>query len=239
MNIGILLRLLFAHIFADFFLQTTKMCEEKESNGKQKYGYLLLHSLIHSIAAYLLVAQWCNWIIPLSIFLTHVVMDYIKSSYMKDNAASFIMDQVIHVIVIVSLWLCMFVEHFYWSTELVRIWNNHKIWIIVISYLLVLKPTSILLNLFIKQWMPHDSKEEHTLPHAGLWIGYLERILILTFIYTHNFEGIGFLLAAKSIFRFGELNKAQEIKITEYVLIGTLASFTIAIIIGIVALQLL
>lgn len=29
MNIGILLRLLFAHIFADFFLQTTKMCEEK------------------------------------------------------------------------------------------------------------------------------------------------------------------------------------------------------------------
>lgn len=239
MNIGILLRLLFAHIFADFFLQTTKMCEEKKSNGKQKYGYLLLHSLIHSIAAYLLVAQWCNWIIPLSIFLTHVVMDYIKSSYMKDNAASFIMDQVIHVIVIVLLWLCMFVEHFYWSTELVRIWNNHKIWIIVISYLLVLKPTSILLNLFIKQWMPHDSKEEHTLPHAGLWIGYLERILILTFIYTHNFEGIGFLLAAKSIFRFGELNKAQEIKITEYVLIGTLASFTIAIIIGIVALQLL
>lgn len=44
-------------------------------------------------------------------------------------------------------------------------------------------------------------------------------------------------MAAKSIFRFGELNKAKEIKITEYVLIGTLASFTIATVIGFIALQ--
>lgn len=70
------------------------------------------------------------------------------------------------------------------------------------------------------------------MPNAGKWIGYLERILILTFIFTHNIEGIGFLLAAKSVFRFGELNKAKDIKITEYVLIGTFASFTIAILIG-------
>ncbi len=47
-------------------------------------------------------------------------------------------------------------------------------------------------------------------------------------------EAVGFLLAAKSIFRFGELNKAKEIKVTEYVLIGTFASFTIAVVIGII-----
>ena len=70
------------------------------------------------------------------------------------------------------------------------------------------------------------------LPNAGKWIGYLERILILTFIFTNTIEGIGFLLAAKSVFRFGELNRAKDIKITEYVLIGTFASFTIAILIG-------
>ncbi len=52
-------------------------------------------------------------------------------------------------------------------------------------------------------------------------------------------EGIGFLLAAKSVFRFGELTKAKEVKITEYVLIGTLSSFTIAILIGAVALKVL
>ncbi|ROT09690.1 hypothetical protein EEL49_04750 [Muribaculaceae bacterium Isolate-104 (HZI)] len=70
------------------------------------------------------------------------------------------------------------------------------------------------------------------LPNAGKWIGYLERILILTFIFTGNIEGVGFLLAAKSVFRFGELNRAKDIKTTEYVLIGTFASFTIAIMLG-------
>ena len=49
-------------------------------------------------------------------------------------------------------------------------------------------------------------------------------------------EGIGFLLAAKSIFRFGELTKPREVKITEYVMIGTFSSFAIAIILGAFAL---
>lgn len=61
---------------------------------------------------------------------------------------------------------------------------------------------------------------------------YLKRILILTFIFTGNIEGVGFLLAAKSVFRFGELNRAKDIKTTEYVLIGTFTSFTIAIMLG-------
>ena len=47
------------------------------------------------------------------------------------------------------------------------------------------------------------------------------------------------LLAAKSVFRFGELNKAQDIKTTEYVLIGTLASFTVAILVGFATLLLI
>ena len=67
----------------------------------------------------------------------------------------------------------------------------------------------------------------------------LSIFLILTFMLVGCMEGIGFLLAAKSVFRFGELTKAKEVKITEYVLIGTLSSFTIAILIGAVALKVL
>ncbi len=83
-------------------------------------------------------------------------------------------------------------------------------------------------------WVPNIPSLQG-LPNAGKWIGYLERILILIFIFTNNIEGVGFLLAAKSIFRFGELNKSRDIKVTEYVLIGTFLSFTIAIITGYVA----
>lgn len=38
-------------------------------------------------------------------------------------------------------------------------------------------------------------------------------------------EAVGFLLAAKSVFRFGDLRDDQDRKRTEYVLIGTLLSF--------------
>ena len=66
----------------------------------------------------------------------------------------------------------------------------------------------------------------------------LERVLILTFIFVGYSEGIGFLLAAKSIFRFGDLQKSSELKLTEYVLIGTFLSFAIAIMVGYGALKL-
>lgn len=108
-----------------------------------------------------------------------------------------------------------------------------KWWAILTVYLLILKPTSLLLALFTRQWR-EPGMNSTSLQNAGQWIGYLERCLILTFILVGFNEAIGFLLAAKSIFRFGELSKGQEIKTTEYVLIGTLASFTIAILTGLV-----
>ena len=38
-----------------------------------------------------------------------------------------------------------------------------------------------------------------------------------------------FLLAAKFVFRFGDLSRAKDRKLTEYILIGTLISFGLAI----------
>jgi hypothetical protein len=53
-----------------------------------------------------------------------------------------------------------------------------------------------------------------------------------------KWEGIGFLLAAKSIFRFGDLKEAKDRKLTEYILIGTLLSFGVAIMVGFITLEL-
>ncbi|OUS18429.1 hypothetical protein A9Q93_03955, partial [Nonlabens dokdonensis] len=57
-------------------------------------------------------------------------------------------------------------------------------------------------------------------------------LLIFLFIITDNFSAVGLLLTAKSVFRFGDLSKAKNMKLTEYVLIGTLLSFGIAILVG-------
>ena len=46
-------------------------------------------------------------------------------------------------------------------------------------------------------------------------------------------QGIGFLLAAKSVFRFGDLRGGQETKMTEGVLLGWLISMAVVSIVGI------
>lgn len=238
MNEILLLKLLFAHILSDFVLQTNKVCKNKKEKGYTKYGFLTLHSCIHAAMAYLFATEWNNWIIPVSIFISHFVMDYIKSTYLEEKMKTFLIDQAIHIGVIFTLWIILYNNNFILLERLINLLNNNSFWCIIMAYLLVLKPTSVFLTLFIKRWTPNDSDSEG-LPDAGKWIGYFERTLILTFIFTKNLEGVGFMLAAKSIFRFGELNKAKEIRITEYVLIGTLASFTVAITIGFMILQLL
>jgi hypothetical protein len=47
-----------------------------------------------------------------------------------------------------------------------------------------------------------------------------------------SYEAVGFVLAAKSIFRFGELNKTNDRSMTEYVLIGSLVSVVITTLVG-------
>ena len=63
---------------------------------------------------------------------------------------------------------------------------------------------------------------------------WFERILVLTFVITNHYEGIGFLIAAKSILRFNDIKGEHMRKEAEYVLIGTLMSFASSIIIGII-----
>ena len=67
------------------------------------------------------------------------------------------------------------------------------------------------------------------LPNAGKLIGILERLLTLTFILIQQYEAVGFLIAAKSILRYRDDDTLK----TEYVLIGTMLSFGMAVVIGI------
>lgn len=97
-------------------------------------------------------------------------------------------------------------------------------------------PTSITMRVIIARWIPDNQPDSpKSLQNAGKYIGILERVLIFVFILTNHFEAVGFLLAAKSIFRFGDLKEAHDLKLTEYVLIGTLLSFGIAIVTAMLA----
>lgn len=72
------------------------------------------------------------------------------------------------------------------------------------------------------------------LPSAGMWIGCLERIAIVSFVLIGDYQPIGFLLAAKSILRFPEISKepGNSRALAEYVIIGTMLSLVVGLAIG-------
>ena len=73
------------------------------------------------------------------------------------------------------------------------------------------------------------------LKDGGRYIGYLERSLVLLLMLINQPTGIGFLIAAKSILRFGEIKDSQSRKVAEYIIIGTFMSFGWALLIAVIA----
>lgn len=67
--------------------------------------------------------------------------------------------------------------------------------------------------------------EEPGLIRGGKVIGMAERLLIYVFVLAGAPSAIGFLVTAKSLFRFGEVADAAKRKHAEYIIIGTLVSF--------------
>lgn len=232
MNTTLLLRLLSAHLLADFFLQSDKLCKAKTGDGRNVVIAQLTHALIHAVCAYILLVDWQSWIIPLVIFISHFIVDMAKSRLRGNGTIAFLCDQLIHVVVIFLLWRWQYADYSQICGWIACMVSSKQLWAIIVAYLLITKPASVLISKFIKNWTPSNNMQAQGMPRAGEWIGYIERVLIVTFVITGNIEAVGFLLAAKSVFRFGDLNKAKEIKITEYVLLGTLASFTIALLIA-------
>ncbi|MBV7315246.1 hypothetical protein [Shewanella sp. NIFS-20-20] len=110
---------------------------------------------------------------------------------------------------------------------------SSQLLLIIGGYLLVLAPAGIVVGLVLDKWDGVFQQSHQSLANAGKSIGILERLLILTFILIGQWSGVGFLLAAKSIFRFGDLRQSKDRKMTEYVMLGSLTSFATAIFIGI------
>ena len=106
----VLIKLLCAHLCSDFIFQTDAINNGKRKSGSKGFGYLILHSMIHAIVAYLFVAEWCCWQIPVVILVSHFLIDMIKCKLHKDSLTIFLTDQFAHIIVIGLLWFFLYGE---------------------------------------------------------------------------------------------------------------------------------
>ena len=230
------IKLLLAHLLGDFIWQPTSWVIHKEAN-KHKSIYLYLHILLHGFLAIILVGEISFIPYAVLIAVTHGIVDLIKLNFQKNKTKRtwFVVDQIAHLLILTGVVLL------YQNDNLSFYGFDNRFWILLTGIVLVTKPTSIFIKTIISIWSPEsqNSHEDNSLSNAGNYIGILERLFIICFILTGHFEAIGFLLAAKSIFRFGDLKEAKDRKLTEYVMIGTLISFGIAILIGLIMQSLL
>ncbi|EJG03476.1 DUF3307 domain-containing protein [Flavobacterium sp. F52] len=223
------IKLLLAHLLGDFIWQPNSWVANKELK-KHKSVYLYIHILLHGVLAAVLAAE-INFIpYAVVIAVTHGIVDLIKLNFQKPKTKRtwFIVDQIAHVLILIGIVLL------YENKPIPDFCKDNQFWILLTGFLLLTKPTSIFIKTIISIWAPEskNSNQDNSLIAAGNYIGILERLFVFGFILTGHFEAIGFLLAAKSIFRFGDLKEAKDRKLTEYVLIGTLISFGIALLVG-------
>jgi hypothetical protein len=227
-----------AHVLADYFLQTQKMAYEKNSIGF-KSRLLPVHVLIVFVCSWILSFQIEFFVGAGIIAIIHYIIDGFKAKANHHPILwkyAFFIDQLLHIIVLVAV--SLFFEAYHGFEPLFELPVSALMIAIFTAYLLCLKPA----NIFIKEVFRSSQidvaiaqqekaeilDETDELPNAGKLIGILERILTLTFILIGQYQAVGFLIAAKSILRYKDLK-------TEYVLIGTMLSFGIAVVLGILA----
>jgi hypothetical protein len=223
------LQLILAHVIGDFVLQPEKWVLHKETH-KHKSKFLYWHILIHICT--LIIALQFNfkyWLGILIIGISHLLIDIIKLHLKPhiNNRVLFGLDQLAHLIVI-----ALVVGLYQPFTFSLSVLFQPKILLFITAMICITKVSSIIMKTMISKWDLTEYTQEASLENAGAYIGMLERLFVFAFIITNHWEGVGFLIAAKSVFRFGDLSKAKDRKLTEYILIGTLLSFGLAIAFG-------
>lgn len=217
---------LLAHLVSDFYLQTEKSCKSKADNAF-KSRHLYIHALITFACAWLFSLNVGYWWAALLIAVLHLVIDGLKS-VCKNLKGAFFIDQLLHLVVIVAA-VMLFNKV---STIALPTWlPETKVLLWIVAFVFCLRPANFFIqNIFkdAKISIPDGGKEDN-LPNAGHVIGNVERMLTLVFVMLGQYEAIGFLLAAKSLLRFRETDTVKS----EYVLVGTLLSFGIAILLGV------
>ena len=95
-----------------------------------------------------------------------------------------------------------------------------------LAYVFCLTPSNLIIKGLINKYVESPPMDVE-LEKGGRFLGSIERIITLSLVINNQFEAIGLLVAAKSILRTND-------KKVEYVIIGNLLSFGIAIVVGII-----
>ncbi|MBV8687738.1 MAG: DUF3307 domain-containing protein [Alphaproteobacteria bacterium] len=224
--------LITAHLVADFILQGEWLIQRKA-----RFPYLLLHGGVVAGTAAVTLGLW-SWAAAAALAViagTHLLIDCLKIRYGSDSLSAFLVDQLAHFLVIAAVV----------ATEprlsALGVWSAlpgdkqamlYAAMTFVGGAIVAVPLGGILIKKALVDLAPStpSSSGTATTPIAGMmkggkYIGWLERGLTLLLTLTGRVEGVGFLLAAKSILRLGDIKTETERHQAEYIIIGTFSSF--------------
>ncbi|HKM34475.1 MAG TPA: DUF3307 domain-containing protein [Lachnospiraceae bacterium] len=235
-----------SHILGDFYVQTKRMAEKK----RKSIWYMLLHCFLYMLCMYMvfviLTKSYINGIVPVLIIgVSHLCVDYIKLKVVKRlqkyGYFIFLVDQVIHIAILIGIYFWFREKSMIIDVNLVKWFSRYSIRefvYILIAALVCWKPAALFISLVFKAIpktveSPDDEvnmddkvSSQAEIGKIGSWIGILEREIILLLGLLGQYGAIGFVLTAKSIARYKQLEKKA---FAEKYLVGTLLSSLIAL----------
>lgn len=234
----ILIAQFIAHLLADYFAQPQCVSDKKRSDFLSSW-HIYVHAVIVFAASAAATLTWEFALWAGAIALVHFGIDVGKVALelrMKARDESFrggrllfFADQFLHFAVI-YLAVLLYVRsggqvpgYLEWCTV-------HGL-LVTAGLLLCLKPANILVKVCLSTLKTNsaigESLQNESLQRAGRWIGSIERAITFVLVVMGHYTAMGFIIAAKSILRYGDNTHK-----TEYVLVGTLISFGLAFALG-------
>jgi hypothetical protein len=235
------------HLLTDFVFQTTRLVEQKRRGMASGY---LLHGLIHYFSAVIITGFVLRGsillprthLVILGLTLVHLLIDLAKIEFAgrhpaNDGSLAYVGDQLLHFLtVVLAAWLLTPAVPFSELSNLLqqsRVLPN-KVLAVPVIYVGVVFGGGYLIRFLVRSLATGVKSHSHErtseqLQNAGLYIGWLERFLVITALLLQSPATVGLILTAKSIARYPEFKSER---FAEYFLIGTLLSISIALVGG-------
>lgn len=240
------LALLAAHLLGDFVLQTKAMVTGKSDGSARAF---LLHGAAHYALAYAavllfvpeLLAQPVSHALLLLLVVLHLGADLLKERALAaflSPRLSFVVDQLIHVLLL-FLVAFLFAGGLPTWASAAHVWfegqRDDVLWLLVV-YLATIFGGGYFIRLMLPADDPAHDGDREAVERGGMYIGWLERFVILTAVLAKSPTLIGLIITAKSIVRFKKLDSDR---FAEYYLLGTFLSLALALAGGLLLLRIL
>ena len=215
------------HLLVDFLFQTSAYSEKK-----RKIIYFIVFEIILLAILEFKKGILLGIIISVFHFLINYIVNKLEKRFRKRRLKLlfFSINQLIHFVILTGIYYIFNLENSVSNLYLkLEGYENFKTIILYISvFSIIFEPASLFIRKLFTSISPKTSPKENLEElKAGNIIGKLERIIIAILLLNNQFGVIGFVLTAKSIARFKQMENRD---FAEKYLIGTLTSFLIVLI---------